>query len=87
MGHEYALIVTRSFNSESALRKPFKAPLPPSKTSNVSESPAPQSMAVEATESKSTGWTEDAGLMAEVTDVESGELMDISEDVCSRMFA
>lgn len=80
------LIVTKSFNSESALKKPFKAPLLSSKLSeNVSEAPDLQSMEVEATEPKSPGWIEDADLTAEVADVESDTLMDISEDVYTRM--
>jgi hypothetical protein len=82
------LIVTKSFNSESALKKPFKAPLPSSKPSeNVSEHLDLQSMGVEATESDSPGWTEDADLIAEEADVESDTIMDISEDIYSRMSA
>ena len=82
------LTVTKPFNSESALKKPFKAPLSSSKPSeNVSEAPDLQSMEVEPTESKFPDWTEDTDLIAEEADVESDTLLDISEDIYSCMSA
>lgn len=81
------LTVTKPFNSESALKKPFKAPFSSSKPSENVPDPDLQSMEVEAieSESESPGWTEDADLIVEVADVESDTLMDISEDVFDRM--
>ncbi|KAF8349509.1 P-loop containing nucleoside triphosphate hydrolase protein [Amanita rubescens] len=75
-------LVTKPFNSVSALKKPFKAPLLTSKAfENVPEAPAPQLMEVQVNKPQSPVQTDAIDLTEEVMDVESDTVMDISEDV------
>jgi len=86
--HAQCTIVTRPFNSVSALKKPFKAPLLTSKAfGNIPEAPAPQLMEVQANEPHSPVQTDAIDLTEEVMDVESDTVMDISEDVYARKCA
>ena len=86
--HTQCTIVTKPFNSVSALKKPFKAPLLASKAfENVPEAPAPQLMEVQVNKPQSPVQTDAIDLAEEVMDVELDTVMDISEDVCARKCA